>query len=135
MSEKEYFEGFDEAQYAEEAKERWGETPRYAESQKKWSRYTKAQKEEIKREGGRITARMVSDNPDASPDDPDVQAAVGEYYAYLNKNFYSCEVGFLRGLADMWFEDPRFAKNYEKVREGGAEVVRKAVHIYCDQNA
>lgn len=134
MTDKEYFEGFDEAQYAEETKERWGETPKYAESQKKWSGYTKAQKEEIKRLGGQIIERMVTTNPDVSPDAPGVQAAVGEYYAYLNKNFYSCEVGFLRGLADMWAEDPRFAKNYDRVREGGAVFVREAVHIYCDQN-
>lgn len=134
MSEKEYFEGFDEAQYVEEAQERWGQTPRYAESQRKWKRYTKDQKEAIKREGGRITERMVTDNLNASPDDPDVQVAVGDYYAYLNKNFYACEVSYLRGLADMWVEDSRFAANYEKIREGGAEFVRQAVHIYCDQN-
>lgn len=134
MNDKEYFEGFDEVQYQEEAKERWGETPRYAESQRKWKSYTKDQKEEIKREGGQIAERMVTENPDASPDDADVQAAVGEYYAYLNKNFYTCEVGFLRGLADMWVEDSRFAANYEKIREGGAAFVREAVHIYCDRN-
>lgn len=77
---------------------------------------------------------MVTENPDASPDDPDIQSAVGEYYAYLNKYFYTCEVGFLRGLADMWEEDPRFAVNYERIREGGATFVREAVHIYCDRH-
>ena len=35
MPEKEYFEGFDEAQYEEEVSERWGGTPQYAESQRK----------------------------------------------------------------------------------------------------
>jgi hypothetical protein len=76
---------------------------------------------------------MVTENPDASPGDPDVQAAVGEYYAYINKYFYKCEVEFLRGLADMWVNDPRFAINYEHIREGGAAFVREAVHIYCDR--
>ena len=77
---------------------------------------------------------MVSEDPDASPDDPDVQAAVGEYYAYLNKYFYTCELSFLRGLADMWVADPRFAINYERILAGGAEFVRDAVNIYCDSN-
>ena len=134
MSEKEYFEGFDETQYEDETRERWGGTPQYAESQRKWASYSKDQQEEIKEEGGRISFRMVTENPDMSPGDSDVQTAVGEYYAYLNKYFYSCEVEFLRGLADMWVQDPRFAVNYERIREGGAAFVREAVHIYCDQH-
>ena len=133
MTENEYFEGFDETQYEDEVRERWGGTPKYAESKRKWSSYTKDQKEEIKVEGGQITKRMVTENPGASPDDPDVQVAVGDYYTYLNKYFYTCEVEFLRGLADGWVQDPRFAVNYERIREGGAEFVREAVHIYCDR--
>ncbi|UCH58364.1 MAG: TipAS antibiotic-recognition domain-containing protein [Anaerolineales bacterium] len=134
MSAKDYFKGFDESQYEEEARERWGHTSQYAESQKKWSSYSQEQKEAIKAEGGSITVRMVGQSPDLAPDEADVQAAIGEYHAYLNKYFYACEVGFLRGLADMWVEDPRFAINYERVRAGGAEFVRQAVHIYCDKH-
>jgi DNA-binding transcriptional MerR regulator len=135
MTAKDYFEGFDETQYEEETRQRWGNTPQYAESQKKWASYAKEQKQAIKVEGGRLTIRMVSDDPNASPDDPDVQAAIGEYHAYINKYFYTCDVEFLRNLADMWVEDPRFAINYERVREGGAEFVRQAIHIFCDRHA
>ena len=135
MSDKEYFEGFDESLYEEETKERWGNTPQYAESQRKWRSYTSEEKEAIKQEGGEITRRMVGESPDLSPDDPQVQAAVGDYYTYLNKYFYTCEVAFLRGLADMWVEDPRFAINYDRIRDGGATFVRQAVHIFCDHNS
>ena len=135
MTEKEYFNGFDESQYEEEARELWGKSPRFQESQQRWSSYSEDQKEEIKGEGGRITYRMVTENPNVAPDDPDVQAAVEDYFTYINKYFYSCEVEFLRGLADMWVEDPRFAINYERIREGGAAFVREAVHIYCDRQA
>jgi len=134
MTDQDLFDGFDESQYDHEARELWGETPHYKESQKKWSSYAKDQKDEIKQEGKRITLRMVSDNPDAKPDDPDVQAAVENYYRYLNEYFYTCEVEFLRGLADMWVQDPRFAVNYERIREGGAAFVRDAVHVYCDKH-
>lgn len=135
MSDKDYFEGFDESQYESETRERWGHTSQYAESQKKWASYSKDQKEAIKAEGGRLAIRMVTEDPNTRPDDPGVQAAVGEYYAYLTKYFYTCEVGFLRNLADMWVQDPRFAINYERIREGGAAFVREAVHIFCDQQA
>ena len=77
---------------------------------------------------------MVTENPGTKPDDLDVQAAVGDYYDYLNKYFYTCEVEYLRGLADMWVQDPRFAVNYERIREGGALFVQDAVHIYCDNH-
>jgi len=134
MKDQEYFEGFDETQFEDEVKERWGKTTKVAESQKKWGRYTKDQKGAIKAEGGEISVRMVTKDPNTSPDDPGVQEAVGDYYVFLNKYFYTCEVSFLRNLADMWVEDPRFAVNYERIREGGAEFVRQAVHIYCDRN-
>jgi DNA-binding transcriptional MerR regulator len=134
MEEVEYFEGFDQSQYEEEVRQRWGETRQYAESRKKWASYSKQEKEAIKAEGGRITTAMVGENPDAAPDDPQVQQAIGEYFSYLNKYFYSCDIEFLRGLADMWEADPRFAVNYERIRPGGAAFVRDAVHIYCDRN-
>jgi DNA-binding transcriptional MerR regulator len=134
MNDKNYFEGFDETQYEDEVKERWGNTPQYAESQRKWASYTKDQKDAIKAEGGEITARMVSADPTASPDDPEVQAAIGEYHAYINKYFYTCDVEFLRNLAEMWVEDPRFAVNYERIREGGAAFVREAVQIFYDRH-
>lgn len=134
MPAEDYFEGFEQSQYEEEVQARWGDTRQYAETQRKWAGYSKEEKEAIKAEGGRLTVRMVSEDPNASPNDPHVQAAIGEYHAYLNQYFYTCEVSYLRGLADMWVADPRFAANYEKVRTGGAAFVRDAVHIYCDQN-
>ena len=76
----------------------------------------------------------VGTDPDLFPDDLSVQAAVGEYFRYLNEYFYTCDLAFLRGLADGWVVDPRFAQNYERIREGGAEFVRAAVHVYCDRD-
>jgi len=134
MSEKDYFEGFDESQYAEESQQRWGDTQQYAESQRKWSQYSMDEKEAIKTKGGEITQRMVTTNPNAKPDDPDVQQAVADYHAYINEYFYTCDVEFLRNLADMWVADERFAVNYERIREGGVTFVNQAVHIYCDRH-
>ena len=134
MAAQDYFEGFNESQYEEEVQSRWGDTRQYAESQRKWSSYSKGEKEAIKAEGGRITVAMVGKGPDTAPHDPDVQAAVAEYHAYINQYFYFCEVGYLRGLADMWLTDPRFSANYENVRPGGAAFVRDAVHFYCDHH-
>jgi len=134
MSDKEIYEGFNESQYEDEVRERWGDSPMYVESQAKLSSYSDEKKEAIKAEGGRLAVRMVSTEPKTSPDDADVQAAIGEYHAYLNRYFYTCDISFLRGLADNWVQDPRFAVNYERIREGGAAFVREAVYIFCDRN-
>jgi len=133
MNDKDYFDGFDQSQYEDEVKERWGDSSQYTESQKNWKSYSKEQQEEIKQAGGEITVRMVG-KADSSPEDEDVQTAVGEYYAHMNKYFYTFELGFYRNLADMWVADERFAVNYERIRIGGAEFVRQAVHIYCDRH-
>jgi len=134
MAAEEYFDGFDHSQYEEEVKQRWGDTPQYAESQRKWDSYSQEEKEAIITEGERLTIAMVGENPDITPDNPEVQSAVAEYLAYINKYFYSCDLVQLRGLADMWAADSRFSANYERVRPGGAAFVREAVNIYCDQN-
>ena len=134
MSEKDYFKGFDETQYEEEVKQRWGNTPQYAESQRKWGSYSEEQKQALKEKMGEITRRMVGTDPDLSPDDPEVQQAVKDYFEFLNQTFYTCDLEFYRNLSSMWVEDPRFAVNYERIREGGATFVRDAVHIFCDRN-
>jgi DNA-binding transcriptional MerR regulator len=133
MDNKQLFEGFDETQYEEETRQRWGKTPQYQESQKKWAGYSKEQKDAIKIEGGQIAVRMVGKDAHLSPDDPDVQKAVGDYHAYINKYFYTCDPEFLRNLSEMWVADERFAINYERIREGGAEFVREAVTIFCNK--
>jgi hypothetical protein len=135
MKEQAFFKGFDASQYEDEVRKRWGDSPKYIQSRKKWESYSEDQKEAIKEEGGRITTRMVGTDTNTSPDDPEVQEAVSAYYAYINKYFYSCDFDSLRGLANIWVEDPRFAANYEEVREGGAKFVREAVQIYCDRKS
>ena len=133
MEEQGLFEGFNETRYEEEAMQRWGHTPQYAESQRKWAGYSKEQKQAIIEEGGQFAVRMVTINPNTKPDDPEVQAAIGEYLAYFNKYFYTCEAEFMRNLSDMWVQDERFAINYERIREGGAKFIRDAIHIFCDR--
>ncbi|MBI9047266.1 MAG: MerR family transcriptional regulator [Anaerolineaceae bacterium] len=129
-----YFEGFDERQYAEEAELRWGETMSYKESMQNWSSYSDEQKEVIKMKSKDLAIRMVSENQDVKPDDMDVQKAVGEYLAHINEYFYTCDAASLVTLSEMWVEDPRFAQNYNRIREGGAEFVREAVRIFYQQN-
>lgn len=132
MSEKDYFEGFDESKYTEEAQQRWGSSPQFAESQRKWGSYSKQKKEELMQKSQELMTRLVGSDSNLSPSDAAIQAAVAEYHAYVNEYFYTCDLDNLRGLADLWENDPRFAANFEKIRQGGAGFVKKAVLFYCD---
>jgi len=130
MAEKELFNGFDQEKYAQEAKDRWGDTQAYKQSTKRWASYSESQRETIKKEAGEITVRMVGMSPESEPGDEDVQRAVGDYLVFLSEYFYDCDAEFLRGLSAMWVEDPRFAINYERIREGGAQFAHDAVEIF-----
>jgi DNA-binding transcriptional MerR regulator len=134
VEDKDLFAGFDHSRYEGEVQKRWGKTVQYQESQQKWNSYSQKEKTSIQQLGNELAKRMVTDDPEASPDAPDIQRAVAEYHDYLNKYFYTCDADQLRNLADMWADDPRFAVNYESIREGGAAFVREAVHIYCDRD-
>ncbi len=131
MVEKALFNGFDEEKFTQEAEERWGGTEKFKQSKKRWKSYSEDEKAAIKKEGRAITIRMVGVDSNAKPEDGEVQKAVDEYLVYLNKYFYTCDAEFLRSLSEMWVADPRFAVNFEWVREGGAEFVHEAVEIYC----
>lgn len=134
MTDKEIFKGFDEAEYDAEARERWGSSAKFTQSRQRWNSYSEAQKKAIKAEISAITRRMVGEGPGVSPEDPEVQKAVKAYFDHLNKYFYTCDLASFRALSDLWVEDARFSENYERVREGGANFVRKAVHHFCDQD-
>ncbi len=133
MSEKEYFSGFNQARYEDEVRERWRKTDQYAESMKNWSDYSGEQKQQILQLGGEIVEKIITDDPETDPESLEVQSAVEEYFQYFNQYFYRMDRDFFRGLSEMWIEDPRFAVNYDMVREGGAEFIRDAVQIYCDR--
>jgi hypothetical protein len=37
-----------------------------------------------------------------------------------------------RGLGNMYAEDERFARNYEAVKKGLSEFLKRAMNAYCD---
>src|SRR3712207_9019894 len=52
--------GFDAAKYEEEARQRWGNSPAWEESQRRTKAYTKQDWDEIKKEGGEIMQQIAA---------------------------------------------------------------------------
>lgn len=116
--------------YAEEAKERWGNTDAYRQSQERVSKMTKADFEKIKDDADILMKKIVAVS-DRDPADADVQALIAEHYNAL-RLFYEPNTEMYRGLADMYVADPRFSAYYDAYKPGLAVFMRSAMHAYCD---
>ncbi|MGD9676903.1 MAG: MerR family transcriptional regulator [Vulcanibacillus sp.] len=138
MSKKEMFEAFDmtileehQKEYANEVKQKYGESVAYKESQNKTSKYAKDDWSRIMEDAGKIYDD-ITNLMDKGPSDPQVQNAIELWRKHINDNFYTCTLEIFRGLGDLYVDDERFTKNIDKYRIGLAEFMREAMHIYCD---
>lgn len=138
MSKKEMFKPFDmkdieehKAKYAKETEDRYGNSNAYKESQKKTSKYGKADWENIMGEAGEIYSNLAK-LMDRDPSDKEVQILVEQWRNHITKNFYNCTPEIFRGLALMYTADERFTENIDKYGEGLAQFLSDAMIIYCD---
>lgn len=111
-------------QYAQEAKERWGHTQAWQESQsRKPASDAMEQAEEI--------FAAFAQKRDCDPADPQVQALVHRWQEHISANYYTCTKEILRGLGQMYVCDARFTANLDKHGAGTAQLMADAIAIYC----
>jgi DNA-binding transcriptional MerR regulator len=139
LTPQEMFEVFgeeDPTQHAAEAEERWGDTEAYRESQRRTSRYTKADWLRVKAEGEAVEARlravMTQGLPATSEEAMDAAEA---HRLHIDGSFYPCSHAMHRGLADMYLADPRFTAHYDDQAPGLAQYVHDAIHANADRAA
>ncbi|MCC6643529.1 MerR family transcriptional regulator [Candidatus Peregrinibacteria bacterium] len=119
--------------YSEEAKQRWGHTDAYKQSQKRVKKMGKAGLARVVKEGEKIGAEIAA-LMDYSADSPEVQKLIDKHYNWL-RNFYEPNLEMYRGLGQMYVDDARFKAYYEKQKPGLAEFMRQAMAAYCDLKA
>jgi DNA-binding transcriptional MerR regulator len=116
---KEIFDGFDPAQYEDEARERWGKTDAYKETMKRTKRYTAEDWKAIKAEQAAVykdaAAAMKAGK---QPSDPEVMKIVERHRLSIDRWFYPCSIEMQRGLASLYESDSRFAESIDKHGEG-----------------
>jgi MerR family transcriptional regulator, thiopeptide resistance regulator len=112
---KELFDGFDPAQYEDEARERWGDTEAYKVSKNRTSRYTKADWERLSVEQAAIYGDMVAAmRAGVTADSTQAMDVAERHRLSIDRWFYPCSAQMHRGLADMYEADARFAENIDK---------------------
>jgi DNA-binding transcriptional MerR regulator len=103
------------------------------ESNRKWKNYATAEKQKIGEEGNAVYQGFV-DAMSKGPDSQEAQACVQHWRDHMNY-FWTPNPDQLIGLADLYNDDPRFKKNFDKVHPDLAQFVREAVMIYVNKLA
>jgi DNA-binding transcriptional MerR regulator len=117
-------------QYADEVKEKWGNTDAYTESVQKSAKYSKADWAAISADADEIY-KNFSANMDKAPDAPAVQKLVADWQAHITKYYYNCTKEILAGLGEMYVMDERFTKNIDRHGKGLASFISRAIAAYC----
>lgn len=118
MDMKQIFDGFDPAEYQDEAQARWGQTEAYQESTRRASKYSEEDWRRFKAEWDEIMSDAAAAlRANRSPDDPQVMAIAERHRQSIDRWFYPCSATMHVGLANMYEMDPRFAKNIDRYAE------------------
>jgi DNA-binding transcriptional MerR regulator len=130
---EEMLDGFDHTQYKEEVEERWG-TEAYAAGDRWWKKLTDADKAGFMRQQKQIQADYAAAFAAGEPVDGDVvQEITQRQHDWIRAGWQGREVpaAAMRGLGQMYVDDPRFGANYGGAE--GASYVRDAMAVYADR--
>jgi hypothetical protein len=120
--------------YADEARQRWGDTEAYRQSQERTARYTERDWAEITSESAALSERLAAALGDGVPaDSPAAMDLAEEHRQQITRRFYDCGYDVHRGLGDMYVADARFTATYDAVRPGLAQYLREAIHANADR--
>ena len=115
-------------EWADEARDRWGDTDAYRESQRRTTPYTKDDWARLKQEADdalrAFRDAMVAGRP---ADGPEARELAEQHRQFLNRWFYDCGYDMHRNLAELYVGDPRFTATYDAVAAGLAQYVHDAI--------
>ena len=115
-------------QYADEAEQRWGDTPAWAQSQGRQQAMTKQDWLDVKAETDDLEARFAAALADGAPaDGARARDLAEEHRQQITRRWYDCPPAMHAGLGRMYVQDERFTSYYEAIAPGLATYVSTAV--------
>jgi DNA-binding transcriptional MerR regulator len=128
MNMRELFDGFDPAEYEQEAEQRWGESEAWAESKRRTNRYKPEDWQQMKAEADAINRELADLLARGAPADGEAARALAERHRlHIDRWFYPCAPAMHVGLGRMYVADERFAANYEKYAVGLTQYLAAAI--------
>ena len=124
------FDAFDkseQARFAAEVKEKWGDTAAYQE-------YQQREKDGSVGDFAELMAQFaeLGKLKNLAPAALEVQTAIRELQQFITDHFYTCTPEILAGLGEIYVGDERFRENIDKAGgKGTASFVSKAIVVYC----
>lgn len=131
----EVFEGFDHTRYRDEVIERWGRAA-YDEGAQWWRSLSRHEKDDFRRRALEIAAEFGRAHAAGRrPDSDEVQALVRRHYEWVEAGWQGRRptAEQFTGLGQMYVEDPRFAKIYDRHGEGTPAFVRDAMTVFAER--
>lgn len=114
-------------EYAAEAKERWGDTDAWKQSQRRVSKLTKQDWLDIRAEGDALLEALGQAKRDGvEPGSTEANDLAARHRASIER-FYDCGDEMHRSLVEMYVADERFTRYYEDVEPGLAQFVHDIV--------
>jgi MerR family transcriptional regulator, thiopeptide resistance regulator len=115
-------------EWADEARERWGETEAWSQSGRRAAAYGKQDWLEIRAEADAISREYAAAMSAGVPaGDARVMDLAERHRQHIGRWFYDCGHEMHRGLAEMYLSDGRFAAAYEALAPGLARYVHDAM--------
>lgn len=128
------FEGFDPAQYEEEAERRWGGTEAYRSSAERAKNYSTEDWQAIKAEQDAIYgAAVASLNAGQPSSSAEVMAIAERHRLSIDRWFYPCSHEMHRGLASMYESDDRFRESIDRYGEGLTTYLADAIRANANR--
>ena len=128
------FSAFDTSkidEYARRAKEQWGNTAEYKESEEKAKGRTKEEEKDVMVQFMQIFTEFGAIK-DQAPDGTEAQSQVKKLQNYISDHFYQCSDEVLSGLGQMYAADGEFKENIDRAGgEGTAVFMSDAIRCFC----
>ena len=122
--------------YAKEAKEKWGDTSAYKESQRRLASYSKEDIANAQLAMQEATNLVLAAMQAGLPADSDAAMAGAEAHRKsISDYWYECSFEIHKGLATMYLADPRFTAHYERQQAGLAKYIHDAIIDNAARNA
>ena len=117
--------------HADEARERWGHTDAYRESELRRTARTEEQENEALLEMDAILAEFAAVRT-LPPEGEMAQELAARLQAHITKWYYPCTDEIFAGLGAMYVQDERFTRNIDRHGEGTAAFMSRAIAAYCE---
>ena len=120
-------------EYAAEAKERWGDTDAWKQSQQRTAKFDKKDWQRIKAEGDALEAKLAEAMAEGVEPGSDRANALAEEHRAGIAKFYDCDHPMQVNLAEMYVADDRFRQHYDDIAPGLAQFVRDIIVANAEQ--